>query len=33
MKDKKRTKIAKILAILICLSMVLGALIPVIIGA
>jgi hypothetical protein len=33
MKDKKRAKIAKILAIIICLSMFLGVLIPVIIGA
>jgi hypothetical protein len=30
MRDKKRAKIAKILAIAICLFMVLGALLPVI---
>ncbi|MPM53229.1 hypothetical protein SDC9_99994 [bioreactor metagenome] len=33
MKDKKRLKIAKILAATVCLFMVLGILLPVIIGA
>jgi len=33
MKDKKRAKIAKFLAIAICLFMILGVVLPVILGA